>query len=77
MGGSSSTGAKFEERTYLGSTEERCGGSMKLLMTSSNALKMENCRDGSAAPFLGRMFLVGEAVPCGVGGDDEDEGGGF
>ncbi|PON83794.1 hypothetical protein TorRG33x02_203450 [Trema orientale] len=33
------TGAKLSERTRLGSTEGRSGGSMKLLMMSSKALK--------------------------------------
>ena len=40
---------------------------MKLLMTSSSALKMVTGRDGSAAPFLG-MFLVGKAARRGGGG---------
>ncbi|KAL4385584.1 hypothetical protein GQ457_15G007830 [Hibiscus cannabinus] len=40
VGGSSSTGAKLWERTCLGSTEGRSGGSMKLFMMSSNVLKI-------------------------------------
>lgn len=47
VGGSSSIGAKLLDKTCLGSTEERIGGSMKLLMMSSNVLKINVDNFGS------------------------------
>lgn len=48
VGGSSlSTGAKFWERTCFGSTDGLIGGSMKVLIMSSNALKISAGSDGS------------------------------
>lgn len=51
VGGSSSTGAKLLERTCFGSTEGRSGGSMKLFMMSSKALKITAGSVGSV-PFF-------------------------
>ena len=48
VGGSSFTGAKFWDSTCFGSTEGFSGGSMKLLMTLSNALKISAGTDSSA-----------------------------
>ncbi|PON44655.1 hypothetical protein PanWU01x14_265350 [Parasponia andersonii] len=53
------TGAKLSERTCLGSTEGRSGGSMKLLMMSSKAVK-------SAPGSVGGLCLRGRT-------SDEDE----
>ena len=56
VGGSSSmTGAKLSERTCFGSTEGRSGGSMKLLMMPSKALKMA---PGSVVGDIGRRLLI-------------------
>lgn len=46
------TGAKLSERTRFGSTEGRSGGSMKLLMRSSKALK--SAPAGSVVDGCGR-----------------------
>lgn len=52
VGGSSFTGAKFCDNTCLGSTEGFSGGSMKLLMMSSNALKISAGTDSSGLLFI-------------------------
>lgn len=53
VGGSSlSTGAKFWERTCFGSTDGLIGGSMKVLIISSNALKNSAGTDGSTFLFV-------------------------
>ena len=53
VGGSSlSTGAKFWERTCFGSTDGLTGGSMKVLIMSSNALKISAGTDGSTFLFV-------------------------
>ena len=53
VGGSSlSTGAKFWERTCFGSTDGLIGGSMKVLIMSSNALKTSAGTDGSTFLFV-------------------------
>lgn len=54
VGGSSPTGAKLSERTCLGSTDDRSGGSIKLLIISSNKLKIVVGNDISVG------FLAGE-----------------
>ena len=53
VGGSSlGTGAKFWERTCFGSTDGLTGGSMKVLIMSSNALKISAGTDGSTFLFV-------------------------
>lgn len=64
-GGSSSTGAKLPDKTRLGSTEGRIGGSMKLFMMSSNVLKINVENFGSALFFAA---TDGEAFSFGSGG---------
>ncbi|BAT99829.1 hypothetical protein VIGAN_10135300 [Vigna angularis var. angularis] len=60
VGGSSSTGAKFWDRTCLGSKEGLSGGSMKLLMMLSNAFSI------SAAGAHEFVFLFSSSRCCGV-----------
>lgn len=47
VGGSSFTGAKFCDNTWRGSTEGFSGGSMKLLIMSSNAFSISVGTHGS------------------------------
>ena len=63
VGGSSSTGAKLLDRTCLGSTEGRIGGSMKLFMISSNVLKINVDNFGSAL-----LFAPTDVYDAGAGG---------
>lgn len=58
VGESSPTGAKLLERTWLGSTERRVGGSMYVFMKSSMALKR----------FAGNDVFTGLFVSCCGGG---------
>lgn len=63
VGGSSSTGAKLSLSTYLGSTDGRSGGSMKLLMTPSNTLNiMLGWFDSTT-----RLSFAGDFLVDGVG----------
>ncbi len=62
VGGSSSTGAKLSLSTYLGSTDGRSGGSMKLLMTLSNTLKIMAGWFGSTT----RLSFAGDFLVDGV-----------
>nr|GLL48744.1 hypothetical protein VIGAN_10135300 [Ipomoea trifida] len=48
VGGSSSTGAKFADKTWRGSTDCRTGGSMKVLMNSSKPLNIRVGNETSA-----------------------------
>lgn len=76
VGGSSPmTGAKLSERTRFGSTEGRSGGSMKLLMMPSKALKMA---PGSVVGDIGRRLLIVVVVVLVLMSRDwgEDTGGG-
>ena len=54
VGGSSSTGAKLSERKDLGSVDARVGGSMNVLMKSSNVVRFgENLLNGPGQPDNG------------------------
>lgn len=68
VGGSSSTGAKFCERTCLGSTEGLMGGSMKLLIMLSIALKIAAGSEGSGGDFLADVGGFVETADFGGGG---------
>lgn len=57
VGGSSSTGAKLSDKTCLGSTAGLFGGSMKLFMMSSNALKIVVERDGAGGGAVGAVAV--------------------
>ncbi|KAJ6918685.1 hypothetical protein NC651_012827 [Populus alba x Populus x berolinensis] len=67
VGGSSSTGAKLSLSTYLGSTDGRSGGSMKLLMTSSSTLNIIVGWFGSTTrlSFAGDFLAVDDFVAGG------------
>ena len=67
VGGSSSrTGAKFWDKTCLGSTDGFIGGSMKVLMMSSNVLNSSAGSD-DVCGFL-RLWVVGGVGRVFVGG---------
>ena len=59
VGGSSWTGAKFCDNTWRGSMEGLSGGSMKLLMMSSNAFSI-------SAGTHEFVFLFSSTRCCGV-----------
>lgn len=74
VGGSSSTGAKFPERTCFGSREGRRGKSRKVDMKTSKDLKMFASNDGfvflstcsSFEGFFGSRFWVSSTNLCNV-----------
>lgn len=77
VGGSSSTGAKLLERTYLGSTEDLRGGSMKVFTKSSNALKITEGNDGSRGFLEGIGFIGKSLFGVGFGGEGVGFSSGF
>lgn len=59
-GSSSTTGAKFSASTCFGSTDGRIGGSMKVLIMSSKALKTVAANDGGGVGcFVETRIVLG------------------